>query len=392
MRLDRSTTRAAAVCVFFVMLATALAACGDDGSADTSANASTTGTNASTTGTNAGTSGDLGFTVDTAAVERAAPVYAQYCAFCHGDQGQGYVSDNANALANPAFLATSTDAFLRDAILHGRPGTPMSAWGQAKGGPLSDQDIDDLVHFMRAWQTEPLDTAVHDRVVEGSAPRGRAVYGLYCADCHGDTGQGVTALSLNNPWFLATASDGFIRHAIEGGRAGTPMPAYGATLTAQNIDDLTALIRSWAIPPDTEPVPEYQSDLTRAVLNPDAADPEFTLREGRYAPADEVKAALDAGQRLIVLDARPPNDYLTSHIPGAVNVPFYAMERAIDVLPRDVWIVAYCGCPHAVSGQAVDALRAAGYPQSVVLDEGFYVWQERGYGVREGAPEDDAGE
>lgn len=316
----------------------------------------------------------------------AEALYVEFCAFCHGEQGEGYVSDNANALANATFLETATDDFLRDAIVHGRPGTPMSAWSAEYGGPLDDAQIDAIVGYMRAWQTTPT-LNVHDRVVEGSALRGETVYGVACAECHGEQGEGVTAISLNNPWFHATASDGFIRHAIDVGRPDTDMGAFGEILSDQQIDDLVTFIRTWERPVDSEPPPTYEPDLDRAIMNPDGAPAEFSLREGRFVPADDVKAAMDAGQAFVLVDARPTNDFLTSHITGAINLPFYDIGDYIEELPRDVWIVTYCGCPHAVSGQAADVLLDAGFTQVAVLDEGFYVWQERAYPVSEGLPE-----
>ena len=48
-------------------------------------------------------------TPDPEAVARGAALYADLCAFCHGEAGEGYVSDGANALAHPAFLATRLD-------------------------------------------------------------------------------------------------------------------------------------------------------------------------------------------------------------------------------------------------------------------------------------------
>ena len=53
-------------------------------------------------------------------------------------------------------------------------------------------------------------------------------------------------------------------------------------------------------------------------------------------------------------------------------------------LPRDKWIVTYCGCPHAISGQAADTLLEAGFEKVGVLDEGFFVWQDLGYPVSRG--------
>jgi len=191
-------------------------------------------------------------------------------------------------------------------------------------------------------------------------------------------------MSLNNPQFLADAGDGFIRYAIERGRAGTAMPGYSTELTSQAMDDLVVLIRSWQQPVDDAAEVVIEQDLTRAVLNPDGSDPDFELREGRFVPVDAVQAALEAGKRMVIIDARPPSDYAVSHIRGAVSVPFYDAESAVSLLPREAWNIAYCGCPHAASGQVVDTLSAAGYERTAVLDEGFFVWVERGYPVTNG--------
>ena len=90
------------------------------------------------------------------------------------------------------------------------------------------------------------------------------------------------------------------------------------------------------------------------------------------------------GAKMILLDARPHADFVDGHIEDAVSVPFFELDKVIDDLPTDVWIVNYCGCPHAVSGQAFDALEAAGFTQIAVLDEGYYEWVDRGYPIAEG--------
>ena len=315
-------------------------------------------------------------------------LYTIYCGFCHGADGEGYLSDDANAIGAPEFISTASDEFLFTSIVYGRPGTSMSPWGAARGGPLSDKQARDLVGYMRQWMDGPL-IDVDGVTVDGVATRGQPPYAVYCASCHGEAGEGVfnegvQVVTLNNPWFLHSASDGFIRYAIEHGRTDTPMPAYGESQRPQVIDDLVALIRSWAQPVDGTPLPPFEPDLTHALLNPDGPPADFTLREGRFAPADDVHAALVAGQSFIIADARPEADYLSGHIAGAVSTPFYDIADAVAVFPRDRWIITYCGCPHAVSGQAADAFLAAGFEKVAVLDEGFYVWAERGYPIREG--------
>lgn len=315
------------------------------------------------------------------------PLYEQFCGFCHGDSGQGYLADNANALSNPNFLATATDEFMRIAIIEGRPGTPMSPWGVANEGPLDDLQVNHIVAYIRSWQTaENPSLDIHDVQADGAAMRGQAAYNAFCSSCHGDVGQGVSAMSLNNPWFHASVSDGFIRHAIEEGRPGTPMPGYAGQVSPQTIDDLVILIRSWARPVNSVPPERFEVDLTRAIINEGFVAADFELRDGRFAPAADVKAAMDGGEAFILVDARPRADYLMSHIEDALSIPFYQIETFVDQLPRDVFIITYCGCPHAVSGQAADALLSAGFLKVAVLDEGFYFWEEQGWPLASGAP------
>jgi cytochrome c oxidase cbb3-type subunit 3/ubiquinol-cytochrome c reductase cytochrome c subunit len=299
------------------------------------------------------------------------------------------LADNANALSNQEFLRSVTDPFLADAIVHGRPGTAMSAWGMSRNGPLTLVQVDTLVDYLRGWQTVP-DADVHEDVVEGDVERGATAYAEHCASCHAEDGGGMTALSLNNPWFLATASDGQIRYAIQNGRPDTVMQAYSEVLSQEEVDDITALIRSWATEVDVTPMDPFVPDWENLVVNEGGATPEFMLREGRYVPIDQVKAALDAGQEIIFADARASSDYGRRNISGAISLPFYDVARYADRLPRDTWIVAYCGCPHAASGRTMDALVALGFPMVAVLDEGYYEWLDRGYPVTPPLPEEPA--
>lgn len=322
---------------------------------------------------------------DPAVLARGGELYEQYCAFCHGNEGEGYAADNANALRSQTFLTTASDDFLSAAIVHGRPGTPMSAWGVERGGPLESADVDALVAFIRQWQTEPTVT-LSDAPLGGAAGRGRGPYNAFCSRCHGDDGSGDGAVALNNPWLLHTASDEFLRYAILQGRDGTDMREYSSRMSESVANDIVALIRSWQHPVDQDPPPPYEPDFETAVLNPGGAAPSFELREERFVGIEAVNAAMEAGNSLVLIDARPNSDFSISHIEGALNIPFYDVSKYTAELPRDTWIVAYCGCPHAVSGRAVDALRAEGFTQVAVLDEGFYEWEEAGYSVAAAEP------
>lgn len=315
-----------------------------------------------------------------------AELYARFCALCHGESGEGYAADNATRLAGQELLRTATDELLRTAIARGRLDTAMAAYGREHGGPLEPAQIDALVAFLRTWQLGP-PIEVGGASVGGDPERGARLWSVRCAGCHGTLGEGASAQSLSAATFLSTASDGFLRYAIVHGREGTPMPAFGDELEAAQIEDLVAFLRRMeeephAVPAHLQP-PSF--DAVPLMRHPDGPAPSFTLREGRFVAAAQVREAMERGARLVVLDARPTSDWLRRRLPGALPVPYYDVERIVERLPRDgTWIVAYCGCPHAASGVVVDALRARGFESTAVLDEGVYHWIDQGYPTETG--------
>jgi cytochrome c oxidase cbb3-type subunit 3/ubiquinol-cytochrome c reductase cytochrome c subunit len=307
-----------------------------------------------------------------------AQLYGRYCALCHGRDGEGYRADEATALRSQDFLTISTDAFIAENTRRGRPGTPMSAWGVELGGALNEEDLDAVVAHIRTWQTEaPIDVSIV--AVGGDAEAGAEPYALHCETCHGERGRGATAMTLNTPVFQETADDGFVRYTVEHGRRETKMPGFGDQLRGGEIDDVVRHVRS--LPPAAVASAASAANPTSPILNPGNPPAEFELKDGRYVPADDVFAAHRAEQSFVLLDARPFSDYKVFRIEGAFSMPFYHVEKRLDELPKDLWIITYCGCPHAISGKALDVLRANGFEKSGVLDEGIYVWEDRGYPV-----------
>jgi rhodanese-related sulfurtransferase len=83
---------------------------------------------------------------------------------------------------------------------------------------------------------------------------------------------------------------------------------------------------------------------------------------------------------MIIIDARPPSEWMRVHVKGAVSIPYHDMKRLAEV-PRGVWTIAYCACPHHLSGDIVDELIRRGHKRAVILDEGINEWHRRGYPV-----------
>jgi cytochrome c oxidase cbb3-type subunit 3/ubiquinol-cytochrome c reductase cytochrome c subunit len=165
------------------------------------------------------------------------------------------------------------------------------------------------------------------------------------------------------------------------------MSAFKTRLSSEDIADVITFIRTMessakpaAVDPDLD-VTFTPDRLRRALMNPGMPLAEFSPWGDRFVPADTVYKAYKEKRSFIIVDARPHNEYLKAHIEGAVSIPFYEVEQAVDYLPRDAWIITYCVCPHAMSGKALDQLREAGFKKTAILDEGFYVWRSRGYPV-----------
>ncbi|MCK5480421.1 MAG: c-type cytochrome [Gammaproteobacteria bacterium] len=180
-------------------------------------------------------------------------LYMTHCAACHGDKGDGGVGV---PLALPTFLESVDDVFMHRTIRLGRPGRVMPAFTK-----LSDAQIDAIISHIRGWSEKPA-PKFSDTPVKGDPKKGKTLYASYCASCHGVNGEGgkgtgvtfsrkrnlpIIAPALNNPGFLAAASDAMIRHTLQFGREGTPMRSFlEQGLAEKDIDDLVSYVRSFS--------------------------------------------------------------------------------------------------------------------------------------------------
>ncbi len=330
----------------------------------------------------------MGEELDDVAAKHAAGLYSKYCALCHGKNREGYAADHAPSLKSHSLLASSEGSnFMRYTIQYGRANTAMGGYLDSQGGPMEYIDIELLLKWLyqEADVKEPVE--ISREPVMGDIEMGKSVYIRNCAVCHGASGKGVSAPALGNPMLLATATDDFLRYAIREGRDGTPMISFKDQLSEEEIDGVTAFLRSrasgWDVPEGGEvkvPTPEDY------VLNPKSQSPDFTLRSGKYVSAKQLKQALDDSLRVIILDARSEVAWRQMHIPGAVPVPYYEEpENFVEDIPKDgTWIVVYCACPHAASDRVVQTLRRNGFENTAIMDEGILVWAQWGFPVESG--------
>ena len=204
------------------------------------------------------------------------------CGKCHGSVGQGgsttfVMPDPLDETKPPREVLWEAPALntvmlryrpeeVRTILVYGRPQTPMPPWGVDGGGPMNDQQIDDLVAYLDSIQLTPEE--VREQNLEQYGTDGKKLFDGMCARCHtegwsiGEAGvegggaygpnlrEGVTVRQFPDP----TLHEEFISEGAEyakpyglrgvGGDEGGGMPGFGRMLTKEQIEAIVEYERS----------------------------------------------------------------------------------------------------------------------------------------------------
>ncbi|MFN2177276.1 MAG: c-type cytochrome [Anaerolineales bacterium] len=179
-------------------------------------------------------------------------LFASNCASCHGEFGEGGPNptrpdDIIAPISTAEYLNTRDDFTLRAVISQGQPNFGMSPFGSSFGGPLEDDQIDAVVAYIRSWQDNP-PVELPPEVITSSEQislNGSDIYSELCSQCHGVQGEGGTGPPLSAPEFQEENSDQEIFDSINLGHEATPMIAWGAILTSDQIQQLVEVIRNF---------------------------------------------------------------------------------------------------------------------------------------------------
>jgi len=92
--------------------------------------------------------------------------------------------------------------------------------------------------------------------------------------------------------------------------------------------------------------------------------------------ASELKAKMDAGEDFLLVDVREPAEYEIVRIPGSVLIPKGEILNgsALAQLPLDRQIILHCKSG-VRSAEALAAVKAAGFANSVHVQGGVLAWQ-----------------
>ena len=205
------------------------------------------------------------------------------CESCHGPTGQGgaakYVilppEDQPDALPRPVvWSAPALDTVLRrfsdeeviEIITYGRKNTPMPAWGVDGGGPLNEQQVTDLLAYIKKLQLTDDELAKRQREqVQQFGSDGKGLFEANCARCHTkgfsygepeEAGGGAYGPSLldgvstrqfpnrqDHIDFVTEGSDFKVAYGERGEGTGR-MPGFGTTLTKKQIEAIVDYERS----------------------------------------------------------------------------------------------------------------------------------------------------
>lgn len=102
----------------------------------------------------------------------------------------------------------------------------------------------------------------------------------------------------------------------------------------------------------------------------------------RECSVNDVKARLDQGQRLQLIDVREESEFAAGHLPGAKHLGKGIIERDIEAEFPDpgTELILYCGGGFR-SALAADNLQKMGFTNVISMDGGWRSWTESGYPI-----------
>ena len=198
-------------------------------------------------------------------------LYRQNCAGCHGRTGK---DGAAIALANPVYIAWAGEEVVRGAIQNGTASKLMPPFSKSAGGTLSDAQVDALVHGILAEWGKPnllrsANPPAYKATLTGNAERGFAAYGVYCARCHGATGQGGPGDGKEAPGKTGSGKNGWLGSIVD--------PSYLALISDQDLRSV--IIAGW---PDGV-MPDWKSDAAEPMTDQQVTDVVAWLASKRVA-------------------------------------------------------------------------------------------------------------
>jgi mono/diheme cytochrome c family protein len=145
---------------------------------------------------------------------------------------------------------------VRYILTYGRPFSPMPAWGAEGGGPLNEQQLDNLIRYLKTIQLTPEEAQKQAKEEYGETD-GAALFDAFCARCHtlgwsydepakqgsGAFGPNLTGgattqqfpLPADHIEFITQGAEDGQQYGVQGQSREGMMPGFGQMLTKKQI-------------------------------------------------------------------------------------------------------------------------------------------------------------
>lgn len=87
----------------------------------------------------------------------------------------------------------------------------------------------------------------------------------------------------------------------------------------------------------------------------------------------ELKARMDAGEAITIIDVREAEEWAINRLPGAVHIPMGTVPARLEEIPRDRLVVLQCH-HGGRSAQVTQFLLQQGYSDVANLAGGIHAW------------------
>jgi mono/diheme cytochrome c family protein len=217
------------------------------------------------------------------AAEAGKSLYAEYCAECHGTDGNGLVP-NARNFVDQDYMHGETPSSFYQVITEGR-GADMPDFGEQ----LSSDERWDLAYYVWRFSTD-----------EGAIDNGREIYNADCVSCHGEDGRSMIlgAADFSDQRFMSNRSPSDLFLVVTQGKGS--MPAWQARLSQDERWQVIDYINTFSYDPTIDAEEDGEAAIATPV--PEAIQverPECASYLDQTLPYDwEDKAAVSAGENL----------------------------------------------------------------------------------------------
>lgn len=166
----------------------------------------------------------------------------------------------------------------------------------------------------------------------------------------------------------------------------TPVPPTAAPQPTTKPTTAATAVAPTAVPPTKAAVAGPPTlPPTKATPTLIATAPKSPEDVQRIKP-ELLKALIEGGADIVVVDNQPAEVYALEHVKGAVSLPWDMKIRSPGGLPKDKLLVMYCACAHEedTGDVAMQLITNFGYKKIALLEGGWNRWMELGYPTEKG--------